>query len=84
MGRGLEIDFEVADRITLCCLKDALKYCLKEQEWYEADEEGRKNLEEKWGHPMWVHKDDYADTMSKYIPSLKTLIVYFGGEHERC
>lgn len=79
MTRMMAIDYETADRITLCCLKDQLEYCLKEQEWFEADEEGRKNLEEKWGHTMWVHKDDYADTMRKYIPSLKTLIAYFGG-----
>ena len=77
--RGLTIDFETADRITLCCLKDQLEYCLKEQEWFEASDQGRKILEEKWGHSMWVHKDDYADVMRKYIPSLKTLIAYYGG-----
>ena len=79
MTRMMAIDYETADRITLCCLKDQLQYCLKEREWYEADAEGRKNLEEKWGHTMWVHKDDYADVIMKYIPSLKTLIAYFGG-----
>lgn len=79
MSRGLTIDFETADRITLCCLKDSLQYVLKEQEWFEADEDGRKNLEQKWGHSMWVHPEDYAKNGREYIPSLKTLIAYYGG-----
>lgn len=82
MSRMLAIDYETADRITLCCLKDQLNYCYKEKSWYEADAAGRLELEQKWGHSMWVHKDDYADVISKYIPALETLIAYFGGTNE--
>lgn len=79
MSRGLQIDYETADRITICVLKDQLRYLEKEQEWYEADEEGRKNLVEKWNHPMYVHAEDYAKNTHEYIPALTCLIEYFGG-----
>lgn len=81
--RKLEIDYETADRITLCCLKDQMEYVLKQKEWFEADEDGRKNLEEAWGHSMWVHPDDYIDVIKKYIPALTTLIEYYGGSCEQ-
>lgn len=76
---GVELDFETADRVTICTMKDQLRYLRKEQEWFEADEEGRTNLETKWGIRMYVHPDDYAQNRDEYIPALEILIRYFGG-----
>ena len=67
MGRGLEIDFETADRITVHCLKDQLKY---------LKEEVRLHVEEG----QYMHPEDYQESMTKLIPSLETIIKYFGGE----
>lgn len=66
MGRGLEIDFETADRITVCSLKSQLSY---------LKEEVRMHVEE--GH--YMHPEDYHESMTKLIPSLETLIKYYGG-----
>lgn len=79
MMRGLQIDFETADRIAVCTMKDQLKYLRREQEWFEADAEKRRLLIVGWGHPMYVHEEDYANNRDKYIPALETLIEYFGG-----
>lgn len=77
--RGLTIDFETADRITLCCLKDQLAYLLRDQQWFEADDEGKKKLGELWNYKPYVHPDDYAINRDKHIPALRHLIAYFGG-----
>lgn len=77
--KGLQIDFETADRITVCVMKDQLAYLLRDQEWFEAGESGRKSVEEKYGRFMWVHPDDYVLNAEKYIPALRTLIEYFDG-----
>jgi hypothetical protein len=66
MGRGLEIDFETADRITLACLKDQLKY---------LKEEVRLHVEEG----KYLHPEDYHMNMTKLIPALELLIPYYGG-----
>lgn len=76
----IEIDFETADRIAVSVMKDQLAYLLKEQEWFESDEEKRKQLQEEWSHSMYVHPEDYAKNGREYIPALKLLIGYFGGE----
>ena len=39
MSRGLSIDFDTADRITLLVLKDQLKYLRKELEDYKSARE---------------------------------------------
>lgn len=67
MSRGLEIDFETADRITVCTLKDQLRY---------LKEEIRLHVEEG----AYLHPEDYHNSMVQLIPALETLIVYFGGE----
>ena len=67
MGKGLVIDFETVDRITLLTMKDQLGY---------LKEEIRLHVEE--GH--YMHPEDYHDSMTKLIPALETLIRYFGGE----
>lgn len=67
MGRGLEIDYETADRITLACLKDQLRY---------LKEEVRQHIEEG----EWLHPDDYHASTTKLIPALELLIPYYGGD----
>lgn len=66
MSRGLTIDFETADRITLCCMKEQLGY---------LKEEIRLHVEEG----KYLHPEDYHNSMTKYIPALELLIDYFGG-----
>ena len=62
----LSIPYDVADRITLCCLQNQLKY---------LKEEVRLHTEE--GH--YLHPEDYNDSITKLIPALEALIPYFGG-----
>ena len=64
MGRGLEIDYDTADRITMLVLKDQLKYLRKELE----DFKGGK----------WLHPEDVANNI-KIIAALELLIPYYGG-----
>lgn len=78
--RGLEIDFETADRIALCVMKDQLSYLLKEQRWFETPESEREALAEEYGRSLYVHPQDYELNRDKYIPALRTLIAYFGGQ----
>jgi hypothetical protein len=66
VGRGLEIPFDVADKITLTCMQDQLKY---------LKEEVRLHVEEG----KYLHPEDYHNSMTKLIPSLEILIEYFGG-----
>lgn len=67
MGRGLEIDYETADRITLAVLVDHLKM---------LKEEVRKHKEEG----TWMHPEDFHDAEVKLIPALEVLIPYYGGD----
>jgi hypothetical protein len=64
MSRGLSIDFDTADRITLLVLKDQLKYLRKELEDYK---EGK-----------WLHPEDVVNN-AKIIEALELLIPYYGG-----
>lgn len=64
---GLKIDYETADRIALCVMKDQLRY---------LKEEIRLHVEEG----KYLHPEDYHLSMTKYIPALETLIEYWGGE----
>lgn len=66
MSRGLEIDYETADRITVCCLQDQLRYL--KQEIKEHVEEGK-----------YLHPEDYHNSMTRLIPALEVLIDYYGG-----
>ena len=65
--KGLMIDYETADRITVACLKDQLNY---------LKEEVRLHVEEG----KYLHPEDYHNSMTKLIPALETLIPYYGGE----
>lgn len=79
MYKGLTLDYETADRIALCVMKDQLSYLLKEQRWFETEEADRLPLEEEYGHRLYVHPEDYALNRDKHIPALRHLIDYFGG-----
>lgn len=64
--KGLTIDWETADRITVHSLKDQLSY---------LKEEVRLHVEEG----AYLHPEDYHNSMTKLIPALETIIAYYGG-----
>jgi len=64
MGKGLEIDYDTADRITLTSLKDHRKILKKELEDYK---EGK-----------WLHADDVIKN-AELVKALELLITYYGG-----
>ena len=64
MSKGITIDFDTADRITLLVLKDQLKYLRKELEDYKDG---------KWLHPEDVVRN------AEIIAALELLIPYYGG-----
>lgn len=64
-SRGLEIDFETADRITRLALSDQLGYLKEELRMYT--EEG-----------SYMHPEDVANSV-KLIPQIENIINYFGG-----
>lgn len=64
-SRGLEIDFETADRITILTLKEQVGY---------LKEELRQHVEQE----TWMHPEDVVDTPLR-ISQLEAVIKYFGG-----
>lgn len=64
MSRGLEIDYDTADKITLLTMQDQLKYLRKELEDFK---EGK-----------WLHPEDVTNNI-KLIAALELLIPYYGG-----
>ena len=64
MSKGLEIDYETADKITLICLKDQRFYLQTELDAYE---EGK-----------WLHPEDVVNNQ-KLIKALDAIISYYGG-----
>ena len=64
MSKGITLDFDTADRITLLVLQDQLKYLRKELEDYK---EGK-----------WLHPEDVVNN-AKIIAALELLIPYYGG-----
>ena len=66
MSKGLEIDYETADRIVVLSLKDHLGY---------LKEEVRAHVEEG----KYLHPEDYHNSMVNLIPAFETLIHYYGG-----
>lgn len=64
MSRGLEIDYDTADRITMLVMKEQLKYLRKELEDFK---DGK-----------WLHPEDVANNI-KIIAALELLIPYYGG-----
>lgn len=67
MKSGMEIDWETADRITLLNLQDNLKYLESELKAYKED-------------GQYMHPEDASHSEYIYIPALKALIKFYGGE----
>ena len=67
MGKGLEIDFDTADKITLSSLKDHRKYLKK------ALKDHKKG---KYLHPEDVVRN------AEIIAALELLIPYYGGTND--
>ena len=67
MKKGLEIDFEIADRITLTNLIDNRKMLIKELEDYKVG--------------MWLHPEDVIRN-AELITALNILIPYYGGTND--
>lgn len=66
MARGLEIDWDVADKITLAVLVDHLKML-------------RNEVKEKEENGSYMHPEDYTKAKLELIPALEVLIPYYGG-----
>lgn len=66
MTKGIKLDYETADRITLDNLKASLSCIEKET----------KNHLKKG---TYLHPDDLATNQTIYMPALKILIKYYGG-----
>ena len=64
MRRGITLDFDTDDRITLLVLKDQLKYLRKELEDFK--------------NGKWVHPEDVVRN-AEIIVALELLIPYYGG-----
>ena len=64
MRRGITLDFDTADKITLLVLKDQLKYLRKELEDFK--------------NGKWVHPEDVVRN-AEIIVALELLIPYYGG-----
>jgi hypothetical protein len=62
--KGLEIDFDTADRITVITLKEQRKYLKKELKKFEKGE--------------WLHPEDVVNN-TRMIQALDQVIKYYGG-----
>ena len=67
MKRGIVLDWETADRITLDVLKDQRSYLKKELKRYRKGEQ-------------WMHEEDARKSREELIPALDLLIKHFGSE----
>jgi hypothetical protein len=67
MEKGLEIDYDTADRITLINLIDNRKMLIKELEDYKVG--------------MWLHPEDVVRN-AELITALNILIPYYGGTND--
>lgn len=65
--KELTIPYEVADGITLATLQDHLNYL-------------REELRDHRENDAYMHPDDVLNSEEKYIPALKIVIRFFGGE----
>jgi hypothetical protein len=65
MNKGLTIDFETADRITILTLQEQVRY---------LKEELRAHVEDG----KWLHPEDKDNSMM-LIPAIELIIKYFGG-----
>lgn len=63
---GVELPFEVADKITLATMQEHVAY---------LKEELRLHIEEG----EYLHPEDYYNSQVKLIPAFELLIKYYGG-----
>lgn len=66
MAKGLEIDWETADKITVASLKDQLLYLKREVKDHEK-------------RGVWMHPEDYHKSKVHLIPALELIIHHYGG-----
>lgn len=66
LKRGIVIPFETADAITIATLKAQLRHLEQELEQHAAGE--------------WMHPEDVANSQEKFIPALRLIIEYYGGD----
>ena len=65
--KELTIPYEVADGITLATLQDHLNYL-------------REELRDHRENGAYMHPDDVKKSEEEYIPALKIVIRFFGGD----
>jgi hypothetical protein len=65
--KELTIPYEVADGITLATLQDHLDYL-------------REELRDHRENGVYMHPNDVLNSEEKYIPALKIVIRFFGGD----
>lgn len=65
MLRGISLDYETADRITVLVLKEQLSFM-------------QESLRAKLEDDKYLHPTDSELYTEKYIPSIKMLLEYFG------
>lgn len=65
--KGLQIDYETADRITLITLQDHYDYLVEELKNHKENGE-------------WMHPEDVRKSEEEWIPSMKCIIKFFGGD----
>ena len=63
----LTIPYDVADSITLATLQDHYDYLVEE-------------LKDHRENGAYMHPDDVRNSEEKYIPSLRIVIAFFGGD----
>lgn len=64
--KGLQLDYEIADKITIANLRDQVAY---------LREEIRKHMEEG----AYLHPEDLDDSQYRLIPAMEMIIKYYGG-----
>jgi len=64
--KGLELDWETADRITVLNLKDHLDYLKEELRAHKED-------------GQWMHPDDAIKSEKELIPAFELLVAFYGG-----
>ena len=67
MKRGIVLDWEAADKITVDVLKEQRDYLEKELKLYRKGKQ-------------WMHEEDVRRSQEELIPALNVIIKYFGTE----
>lgn len=65
-SKGIFLDYDTADRIAICSLREHLQYLENE-------------VNDHVTRGTWMHPEDLQNTVRNLIPSLKTIIKYYGG-----